>query len=137
MGDFIAMFQRKRSAVVTIDKRPVKRQHVLQSQSVEATIAHGQRVVDYMHQEYGKEKAEAILNGMIAEMWPPRRPGLGMGSTVIDVDAYSLDAEGGAHELKVEWGHEGAGVVAALRAGLCRPCAHQQAQGCFEESKEG
>ena len=104
MSDFIAMFQRKRPAVVHVDRRPSKRQYLLQSQNVEATIAHGQRVLDFMHQQYGKEKTEAVLSGMILDMWPSRRQGLGMGSIVIDVDACSLNAEGGAHKVKVEWG---------------------------------
>ena len=104
MSDFIAMFQRKRPAVVQIDRRPPKRQHLLQPQKVEATIAHGQRVLDFMHQQYGKEKAEAVLSAWILDMWPSRRQGLGMGSTVIDVDACSLNAEGGAHKVRVEWG---------------------------------
>ena len=104
MRDFIALFQRKRPAVVQIDRRPPKRQYLLQSQNVEATIAHGQRVLDFMHQQYGKEKAEAVLSGMILDMWPSRRQGLGMGSIVIDVDACSLNAEGGAHKVKVKWG---------------------------------
>ena len=62
MSAFVALFQRnrkRRADFAEIDKTVPKRKHVYQPQKVKATIAHGQRVVTYMHSEYGMEKAEA------------------------------------------------------------------------------
>ena len=51
----------------------------------------------------GQAKAEAILDGVIQDLWPKRRPGLGTGAMVIDVDASRIERRQKA-QSRVDWG---------------------------------
>ena len=101
MDPFVSLFQspQKRRADDAA-RAPRRRQYVKQGHDIEAILCHGQKAIAYVHAQYGKEKAEAILDAMT----PQRRPGLGTGSRVINADACPLEAQREPRRTRVDWG---------------------------------
>ena len=80
MATFAAlMTQKKRKPEGVVLGRPQKC-HIREAQAVEASIAHGERVVQFMRSRYGDEKAEDMLSDIAAAGRPAGRP------VVINVD---------------------------------------------------
>ena len=66
---YAAMYRKALGKVKKIDKpRAVARQYVYQSQAVEATLAHGKSVVNYMISLYGQARTNDILGEMSSSM---------------------------------------------------------------------
>ena len=101
MSTFAAlMTQKKRKAEGVVWGRPQKR-HIRDPQTVEASIAHGERVVQFMRWRYGEDKAEDMLSDIAAAGRPVGRPGLG--AVVINVDAHSVEVDPRERKNKMMW----------------------------------
>ena len=91
--------------LVQREKISRRKAHVNQPRTIEATLSHGQRVIDFLQDKYGKKKSDDILHSMIAELWPKRQDALGTGGMIINVDTGLLEpAQGEAHRVRIPWG---------------------------------
>ena len=92
-------------AVQVVKKPAHGRKNIYQRTTVEAMIEQGGRVIAFMESEYGKDRADEIIAGMILSKLSPDSL-LSKGKAVADVDAADVNEPWGfwKPKAKVDWG---------------------------------